>query len=141
MTNDIILLDGIKYLRYTPENEDEFERMVVENAKDIFGEEAIYLDIKKKIKTEWGQGTIPDGYLFYPEQKRFVLVEVELSSHPVYRHVTEQLGTFIGAFGNHKSRNKLAQIVKDYIENDQILYKRVEKLKSSCLQTWQMAKM
>ncbi|MGC9315793.1 MAG: hypothetical protein ACP5G4_09275, partial [bacterium] len=84
MNNDIILLDGIRYCRYSPKSEDEFERMIVENSGQIFGEEAIYLDIKKLIKNALGEGTIPDGFIFYPEQRRFVLVEVELSSHPVY---------------------------------------------------------
>ncbi len=124
---DMILLDGVRYCRYSPKNEDEFERLVVENAAQIFGEEAIYLDIKKKIKTEWGQGTIPDGYLFYPEQKRFVLVEIELSTHDVFRHVSPQLGTFINAFSNYKSRKKLAQIIQTQIEDDVNLKARIEK--------------
>jgi len=131
MTNDIILIDGIRYCRYSPKSEAEFEHKIVENAARIFGEEAIYLDIKKLIKTEWGQGTIPDGYLFYPEQKRFVLVEVELSSHDVFRHVSPQLGTFINSFDNYKSRRKLAQIIQNEIEQDPVLKSRLDKVRKS----------
>jgi len=128
MTNDIILIDGIRYCRYTPKSEAEFERMIVENAARIFGEEAIYLDIKKLIKTEWGQGTIPDGFLFYPEQRRFVLVEVELSSHPVFEHISKQVNKFISAFANYKSRQKLASMLKEYIEEEPALAKRMKPL-------------
>ncbi|RKZ30166.1 hypothetical protein DRQ36_06400 [bacterium] len=128
MADDIILLDGIKYLRYTPKKEAEFERMVVENAKEIFGENAIYLDIKKKIANALGAGTIPDGYLFYPEEKRFVLVEVELSSHDVYSHVAKQLNKFVSAFRNYRSRQKIATTLRDYIESDPLLRERMEGL-------------
>ncbi len=128
MTDDMILLDGVRYHRYEPKSESEFERMVVENAREIFGGDAIYLDIKKLIKTEWGKGTIPDGYLFYPEQKRFVLVEVELSSHPVYEHISKQVNKFISAFSNYKSRQKLASVLKDHIEDNPLLIKRIQPL-------------
>lgn len=124
---DMILLDGVKYCRYEPKTEAEFEHLVVENAAQIFGEDAIYLDIKKLIKTEWGKGTIPDGYLFYPEEKRFVLVEVELSSHDVHSHVSRQLATFIGSFENHRSRNKLAKLVQRHIEENPQLRERLGK--------------
>jgi len=131
MTNDILLLDGVKYIRYTPKNEDEFERMVVENAREIFGEEAIYLDIKKLIKNALGEGTIPDGFLFYPEQRRFVLVEVELSNHPVYEHISKQVNKFISAFSNYRARQKLATVLKEYIEEEPNLVKRMKPLLGS----------
>ena len=128
MADDMILLDGVRYLRYEPESESEFEGLIVKNAARIFGKDAIYLDIKKLIRTEWGKGTIPDGYLFYPEEKRFVLVEVELSSHDVYSHIAKQLGTFIGSFRNYKSRQKLASILREYISNDPNLNERLKKI-------------
>jgi hypothetical protein len=102
--------------------------MVVENAAEIFGEDAIYLDIKKLIKNALGEGTIPDGFIFYPEQRRFVLVEVELSSHPVYEHISKQVNKFISAFSNYKSRQKLASVLKDYIEDNPLLLKRIRPL-------------
>ena len=57
MSDDIILLDGVKYLRYTPKSEDEFERIVVQNAKNIFGENAIYLDVRDP--NEFAAGHLP----------------------------------------------------------------------------------
>ncbi len=128
MNNDIILLDAIRYCRYSPKSEDEFERMIVENAGQIFGDESIYLDIKKKIANALGEGTIPDGFLFYPEQKRFVMVEVELSSHPVYEHISKQVSKFISAFANYRARQKLASMLKEHIEEEPMLAKRVNPL-------------
>jgi hypothetical protein len=56
-----ILADGEMFTPYDYESEAEFEREVVEHAKALFGEETLYIDVKKKI----GQDivTIPDGYL------------------------------------------------------------------------------
>jgi len=42
----MLLIDGVKYEEWTPTNEEEFEQIVEEHAKDIFGEQSIYLDIK-----------------------------------------------------------------------------------------------
>jgi len=125
MGDDIILLDGIRYLRFSPDSEAEFERIIVENSKDIFGPEVIYLDIKKRIATALGDSTIPDGYLFSPNENRFVLLEIELSSHDVYAHVTKQISRFISAFDNYRTRQKLASELKNYIESDPILCNRM----------------
>ena len=48
-----------KYYQYTLENE--FERVIVENSKRMFGPNTVYIDIKKKIGDNIV--TIPDGYL------------------------------------------------------------------------------
>ncbi len=48
-----------KYYEYT--REDEFERVIVENSKQIFGTNTVYIDIKKKSGDNIV--TIPDGYL------------------------------------------------------------------------------
>jgi hypothetical protein len=34
----MLLIEGVKYVEWTPTNEDEFEQVVKEHAKDIFGE-------------------------------------------------------------------------------------------------------
>lgn len=47
-----------KYYEYTLENE--FEKVIVEHAKQIFGNNTVYIDIKKKIGDNIV--TIPDGY-------------------------------------------------------------------------------
>lgn len=115
---EILLKDGIRYYQHTPKNEEELESLVKKYHKEIFGEDAILFDIKQKIKSETGRGTIPDAYLFDTVKGEFYLVEIELSSHPEYRHITEQVGKFLSALKDWKTRQKIASILKDYITSD-----------------------
>ncbi|RKZ27097.1 hypothetical protein DRQ26_03530 [bacterium] len=126
--NEVILIDGVKYVRYVPENEAELERAVVEHSDIIFGEDLIYLDIKKRLKSEIGRGTIPDGYLLDITNKKLWLIEVELSTHQGYDHIAKQIMTFNSALSNHRTRQKLASIIREFIENDPVLYHKAQKL-------------
>ncbi len=115
----IILKDGVKYTEWKPSNErNEFEPMVKDHIKDIFGENIIYFDIKKKIETAVGLKTIPDGYLINLDKKEFYILEFELSIHPEYSHINKQISKFISALKNYQTRQKLAKILKDYILED-----------------------
>ena len=59
-----ILIDGNRYDFLDYESEDEFEKDVVANSKVLFGQETVYLDIKRRIgeKASYNKG-ITDGYL------------------------------------------------------------------------------
>ncbi len=59
----MLLIDGVRYEVWTPASEDEFEQIFKEHAEDIFGEKSIYLDIKHKLRSQAGIGSIPDGYV------------------------------------------------------------------------------
>lgn len=88
---------GELYTQYTYTEEPEFERMIVSHAKTIFGSEGIYFDIKKLIGTPKKGATIPDGYfldLTFHNAPKLYLVEVELNSHDVYRHIGNQILRF-----------------------------------------------
>ncbi|GAB4301068.1 MAG: hypothetical protein Kow0098_29000 [Ignavibacteriaceae bacterium] len=50
------------YTPYEYKTEKEFEAEIINNAKAIFGEKTIYIDVKKKIVND-NIVTIPDGYL------------------------------------------------------------------------------
>ncbi len=126
--NEVILIDGVKYIKYTPQNESELEQAVVEHSNIIFGENAIYLNIKKKLKSELGKGTIPDGYLLDIPKKKLWLVEIELSTHQEYDHIGKQIMNFNAALGNYRTRQRLATIIREYIENDPILYNKAQNL-------------
>jgi hypothetical protein len=58
-----------RYYEYTLGNE--FEQIIVQKSKQIFGSNTVYIDIKKKI----GDAivTIPDGYLIvFPNSKNII---------------------------------------------------------------------
>jgi hypothetical protein len=57
-----LLINEKVYKQYLWDLEEEFEKEVIAHSQELFGEESIYIDIKKRI----GKGdvlSIPDGYL------------------------------------------------------------------------------
>ena len=72
--------------------EKDFEQDVVANYRHIFGNDTIYIDIKKKIGDNIV--TIPDGYLLdftFSNTPRLYIIENELSVHDAYKHICTQL--------------------------------------------------
>jgi hypothetical protein len=123
-----LLIDGVKYEEWTPASEDEFERMGKEHAKDIFGEQSIYLDIKHKLKSKSGIGSIPDGYVIvFGEQPDWYIVEVELSSHPLYDHIVPQVGKFISGIRNPSTQKEIVDALFHEIDSDEFLRLRLRK--------------
>jgi hypothetical protein len=115
----ILVIDGVKYEAWTPTNEDEFERMVKEHAKDIFGEESIYLE-KHKLRTKSGIGSIPDGYvIIVGDQPQWHIVEVELSTHPLYEHIVPQISKFINGIRNPSTQRDIVDALFNEIDSDE----------------------
>ena len=114
------------------DNETEFERDVVKNAKNIFGEKTIYINIKTLLKPNKKQdGTIPDGYLLYftiERTPRLYLVENEVRNHSIKTHIAPQIMNF---FLNYKdSFIKIKEEIIKYLENEKISIDNYKKLKS-----------
>ena len=118
----MLLIDGVKYELWTPPSEDDFEQVVKEHAQDIFGENVCYFDLKRKLKTGAGVGSIPDGYVVVFDQiPCWYIVEVELSSHPLYEHIVPQITKFVNGIQNPLSQNQIVNTIDDEIANDSIL--------------------
>ena len=94
--------------------EKDFEQDVVANYRHIFGNDAVYIDIKKKIGDNIV--TIPDGYLLdftFSNNPRLYIIENELSVHDAYKHIGTQLLKF--AVSYKQSRLKIKQYILDYL--------------------------
>ena len=125
MTNDIILLDGVSYARYEPKREADFRKLVVDNIEELFGNEAIYIDIERNLENELGKARRPDGFVFDLRDNSFYVVEFELSGHSTYGHIDPQINGFLQAVDNWNTRQKIAGILKKYMEEDVIRLKAV----------------
>lgn len=118
-----ITRDNKEYFEYSFEdNEKLFERDVVRNAKSIFGEKTIYIDMKALLKpNKKYEGTIPDGYLLdftIESNPRLYLVENEVRNHSIKTHIAPQLMNF---FLNYKdSFIKIKEEIISYLENENI---------------------
>ena len=77
----MLLIDGVKYGEWIPSSEDEFEQEIKKHAQDIFGENSMYFDIKHKLKSKAGTGTIPDGYVItFGDKPQLHIIEGESHS-------------------------------------------------------------
>jgi len=118
----MLLIDGVRYDLWTPPSEDEFERVVEEHAQDIFGEQSIYLDIRHKLKSKSGIVSIPDGYvIILGQQPSWHIVEVELSSHPLYEHIVPQVSRFISGIKNPATQKDMVSALYQEIDSDEFL--------------------
>ncbi len=124
----MLLIDGIKYEPWTPKTEDEFESVVKEHAQEIFGEQSIYLDRKQKLKSLSGIGSIPDGYaIILGDTPQWHIVEVELSSHPLYEHIVSQVTRFISGIGNPSLQRGIVNAIESEITRDDFLKLKLRK--------------
>jgi len=126
MANDIILLDGVKYARYEPKSEAEFRKLVVYNIAEVFGNDAIYIDIERNLENELGKARRPDGFVLDLSDNSFYVVEFELAGHSTYGHIDPQINGFLQAVDNWNTRQKIAGILKKYMEEDVIRLKAIK---------------
>ncbi|OGJ86549.1 MAG: hypothetical protein A2487_13415 [Candidatus Raymondbacteria bacterium RifOxyC12_full_50_8] len=104
-----IYLNGKPCSQILFKKEDEFESIIYQNAKLLFGSKTILIS-KKLIKTLSLGNTIPDGFLFNlsdANNPQFYLIEIELSHHRFYDHIFPQLTKFIAFFKSSESRKSL----------------------------------
>jgi len=111
-----LLLDGVKYKLWTPQRENELEKIVKEHVKDIFGEDSIYFE-KRKISSELGIRSIPDGFTIDFRSEKLYAIEVELSTHN-YDHIVSQGSRHIDAIDNLDTKHKLVKVFYNEIKSD-----------------------
>ena len=86
----MLLIDGVRYNLHKYRTEEEFEQTIKEHSKDIFGEESLYCS-RSRIKSPSGICSIPDGYaIICSDKPRWYVVEIELSTHPIFDHRVNQ---------------------------------------------------
>jgi len=123
----MLLIDGIKYELWTPPTEDDFERIVNKHTQEIFGEQSIYLDMKQKLKSRSGIGSIPDGYvIIFGDSPHWHIVEVELSSHPLHEHIVSQVSRFINGIKNPLTWSEIVGTIYAEITGDDFLKLKVK---------------
>jgi len=117
----VLVIDGVRYIEYPPKNETEIETFINKHSNEIFGKDSFYFDIKKKIQTLSGVGTIPDGFAITINPNYWYIVEAELSSHSVYQHMIPQISKFISAWNNENNQKELVETLYQYITFDKVL--------------------
>jgi hypothetical protein len=127
----VLYFNGKRFNELPFQNEDEFERLVVENSRTLFGEKSLYIDLKSRVEGRVLGLAIPDGLLIDfrdPENPEFYLVEVELSQHDFYKHIFPQVTKFFAFFKNERGRAELVEKTFTVINSDQSMRSRFNQL-------------
>ena len=124
----MLLIDGEKYEEWIPSSEDEFENLIKEHSLEIFGKNSVYIDLKHKIRSNAGVGSIPDGYvIILGDLPSWHIVEVELSSHPLYEHIVPQVKKFYTGIKNLYTQKDITEMIFHEIESDNNLKLKFER--------------
>ena len=92
------------------DNEEELEKVIVDNHKLIFGEYSIYLP-QEMITTSSGYGTVPDAIVLnFEKDGAWYIVEVELANHSIWVHIVPQITKQLVALENPETKKKLVEI-------------------------------
>jgi hypothetical protein len=97
-----IILKNNEYMILEFSSEEDFEDEVMENYKMIFGDNSIYVDIKKKLGSR-----ICDGFVYDKNLNRLIIVENELCIHDLWGHIIPQIIGFFNAIITEDTRTKL----------------------------------
>jgi len=126
----MLLIDGVRYELWVPKKEEEeFEPLVTDHISEIFGEQSVYIDIKHKMKTKSGIGSIPDGYVIVIDKiPSWHVIEMELSCHPLYDHIVTQMSKFNNGIKNHSTQKDIVDMFYNYIDDDEFLKMKMKKL-------------
>ena len=122
----VIFHNNLKFTEFTYASEPDFENVIKNNTKLLFGTSTIYIDLKAKIDTASLGGSIPDGLLFdlkNIDSPEFYLVEVELEKHDFHRHIFPQITRFFAFFRNSKAHNELIEKIFSATQTDKELEK------------------
>lgn len=124
----MLIIDGVRYRLWTPKDEvKEFHPLVKKCSKDIFGEDSLYFEVRQILKSASGISSIPDAYVISPSKSEWYVVENELSSHPVYDHIVNQLAKFIGGIEKQEAKSQIVNALHEEIKKDPVLKATIEK--------------
>lgn len=109
-------------------SEQELEDAVQEHAEDIFGNDCVYICIKKRVTNKNNNFiNIPDAYVIdFRERPKLWVVENELSTHDSFRHVGVQMLQFASQFT--EGSFKIKSMLLEAINNDKGLRETAKKL-------------
>lgn len=104
----------------------DFQPVVKQLSKEIFGSDSIYFDIELALRSRAGIGAKPEGFVIDLKNKQWYVVEVELSKHNPYDHIVNQLTRFVNGIDNLRVKNAIVESLYDRINRDKMLRLSIE---------------
>jgi hypothetical protein len=125
-----ILTDTGVYRERPYKNEQELERLVVAHAEEVFGKSTLYFSVKQRVASKL-HTRVTDGLLLDFRTKsipHLCIVEYELYSHDLEKHVIPQLRGFVKAFENEETVTAVRETVYSQISTNDEKLRRFREL-------------
>jgi len=133
----MLIIDGARYNLWIPEDETrEFQPIVKEHSKEIFGRDTVYFDISVTLRSLAGLAAKPDGFVIDLGKNEWYIVEVELSKHNPYDHIVNQLTRFVNAIDNPRIKNNVVETLYDEIDGNRLLRTYIEEKITGDIHHW-----
>ncbi len=94
------------YVEAAFDNEEEIERVVLNNAEALFGSSSLYLP-KSSISTLGGRTTVPDGFVINFQTDQWYIVEAERGVHGTWEHIAPQISAQLAALQRPETRERI----------------------------------
>jgi len=119
----VVLVDGEVFKPYEYQREEELESRVTRLVEFVFGPEALYFNIQQRVASMARKINVTDGVLLELKKDgdgpRLWLVEYELSSHDLYRHVQPQILGFIRSLRSSQTLREVQLALYEEIRADE----------------------
>jgi hypothetical protein len=125
-----ILTDAGAYAEHLYKNEQELERLVVAHAEEIFGRSTLYFSVKQRVASKL-HTRVTDGLLLDFRNRsipHLCIVEYELYTHDLEKHVIPQLRGFVKAFNNEETVTAVRETVYNQITTNSEKLRRFKEL-------------
>lgn len=107
----MIIHKGERFIPAKFRDEAELENAIYKNLEDMFGDGAINVPLKTKLRTDDGVETIPDAIILDFNNNKWYIVEVELAAHSTYGHLLPQVAKQKVAVSTRGGRTRLIDAV------------------------------
>jgi len=102
----MIVGNNKRFIKTSFQDEDEIEKIVLENASLLFGPYAIIVP-KQFIQTSGGYSTVPDGIVIEMNRREWFLLEVERATHGTWEHIAPQVSKQLIALKNDTTKRRI----------------------------------
>jgi predicted transport protein len=132
-----LLIDGIRFKLWIPEPEESvFQPIIRKHSKEIFGKNTRFINASARLKSEAGIGSEPDGFVINLIEKKLYLIEVELSKHHPYNHISNQLIRFVNGMDSLSTKSAVTDALFEEIEANKKLKRFFEEHIEENLYKW-----
>jgi len=115
------------YIEAAFDNEEEIEKVVLDNAEALFGSASLYLP-KSSVATLGGRVTVPDGIVINLQTNQWYIVEAEMAVHGTWEHIAPQISKQLAAVQRTETKERVLQAALNLVRSSEDLKETIREL-------------